>query len=194
MPKQIRMPIAALIALLPTAAAAHTGVAPHVHSGFLAGVLHPLTGADHLAAMVAVGLWAGMLGGRAVLAVPAAFLALLAAGAALGAAGVAPGGIEPTIAASVILLGLAAALSIRVPTPAAAALVGLFAAFHGFAHGAEMPAFANPLAYGAGFLATTAMLHAAGLGAGLLLGRADGRLARILGGAVAAFGLVLAIG
>ena len=109
------------LVLSPAAALAHDGHA----AGFLGGILHPLTGADHLLAMLAVGLWAGALGGRAVLALPAAFVGALASGAALGTAGLALPMVEPGILASVIILGALAALALRLPLSAARRLSAL---------------------------------------------------------------------
>nr|WP_294527054.1 HupE/UreJ family protein [uncultured Rhodopila sp.] len=181
-------------AMAPAAAFAHPGTAPHDHAGFLAGVLHPLTGADHLAAMVAVGLWAAALGGRAIWAVPASFVGLLAIGAVSGVSGIALPAVEPMIAVSVIALGLAVAFRLRVAAPAAAALVGVFAVFHGHAHGAEMPALASPLLYGLGFVLATAALHGAGIALGLGLGRTGAAwLPRIAGHGIAAFGALLLV-
>jgi urease accessory protein len=172
--------------LIPSLALAHTGIASHEHAGFLAGLAHPLTGADHLAAMLAVGLWAVSLSGRALWLVPASFVALLAAGAVLGGFGLALPAVEPMIALSVVALGLAAAVRVQAPVAAAAALVGGFALFHGQAHGAEMPALASPLLYGAGFVVATAALHAAGI----VLGR-TAWLGRTVGPAIAGYGLLL---
>lgn len=186
----------ALGASLLTAAAfnsalAHTGVAPHGH-GFAAGFTHPLFGLDHLAAMVAVGLWSSTLGGRAVWAVPAAFVTLLVGGAVLSASGVGLPGVETLITASVVVLGLLTALKVRLPMAPAALLVGLFGIFHGHAHGAEMPALANPLAYGAGFALATSGLHIAGIGLGLGLGKTGANwLPRAAGALIAGFGLAL---
>lgn len=187
--------IAGLAALMIVAAGqgafAHTGVAPHGH-GFVAGFAHPVFGLDHLAAMVAVGLWAARLGGRALWAVPAAFVTLLAGGAVVGASGLGLPAVEMVITASVVVLGLLAALGLRLPLAPAAALVAAFGVFHGHAHGAEMPALADPLAYGLGFAAATALLHAAGLGLGLMLPRTGAAWApRLAGAAIAAFGVAL---
>lgn len=139
---------------------------------FAGGFGHPLGGLDHLLAMVAVGLWAAQLGGRARWALPAAFLTALAAGAALGASGGVFGGLEQGIAASVLVLGLLVVTAARLPLAAGVILSAVFALFHGVAHGAEMPAAASGAAYGLGFLAATALLHAAGLGLGALAARA----------------------
>ncbi|WP_246661961.1 HupE/UreJ family protein [Prosthecodimorpha hirschii] len=182
------------LALMPGAALAHTGVMPHDHSGFTAGLMHPLSGIDHLAAMVAVGLWAASLGRRAMLIVPAAFMAAMVVGAGIGWAGIELPAIEQVIAGSVVVLGLIATLQLRVPTAAASALVALFALFHGHAHGAEMPELAGPVAYGLGFLIATAALHAGGLGLGVIGARAGGAFARLPGAAVTLTGLALFAG
>ncbi len=161
--------------LLPQWALAHEGPA-HVHAaGFVQGFLHPLGGLDHLLAMVLVGLLAVQLGGRAIVALPAAFLALMAAGGAAGLAGLALPFVELGIAASVVALGAALAFAVRAPVAAAALVVGGFALFHGFAHGAELPAGAGASAYAAGFLLATALLHAAGVGLGVMLARLSER-------------------
>ncbi|MCK8785033.1 HupE/UreJ family protein [Roseomonas sp. NAR14] len=177
--------LVATLALSPLPASAHTGIG-HA-AGFTAGFLHPLGGADHLMAMVAVGLWAGLLGGRALWALPAAFLGTMALGGALGMAGVALPMAESGIVASVIVLGALAALAARLPVAAAAGLAALFGLFHGHAHGTEMLAGAGALAYGAGFLLATALLHGLGLVVGTGLGRErlGQRLARVAGGAMA---------
>lgn len=185
-----------LAALAPSAAFAHTGVGD-VH-GFAHGFLHPLSGLDHVLAMVAVGLFAAQRGGRALWLVPLAFLGMMIAGGALGAAGVGLPYVEAGIALSVVVLGAAVALRLDLPTTLAMALVGVFAVFHGHAHGAEMPETASGLAYGAGFIGATALLHAVGLGLGLALGRTQtplgGRLAQGAGGAMALAGVALLVG
>ncbi|MDO9710349.1 HupE/UreJ family protein [Paracraurococcus lichenis] len=151
------LPAAAL--LLPATAFAHPG---HLeHAGFLAGLLHPVSGLDHLLAMVMVGLWAGLLGGAARLALPGAFLAAMLAGFGLAAAGLVLPGVEAGILASVVVLAAFALLAVRVPVAAAAGLVALAGLFHGHAHGTEMLGGVAP--YAAGFLLATAALHAAGL-------------------------------
>ncbi len=178
--------------LLPAAALAHPGPHAHAHDGgwgFVAGLAHPLGGADHLLAMVAVGLWAGALGGRALFALPVAFVALMAAGGIFGSAGAALPDVEPMILASVILLGAAVALALRPPLAVAVALVALFGFAHGFAHGAEGPAGGFAL-YAAGFVLATAALHA--LGIGLVAGLARvGRTPQLAGVAASFGGLVL---
>lgn len=189
-----RTALAAGLALAPTAALAHVGVGVHDHAGLAAGFLHPVSGLDHVAAMVAVGLWAATLGGRAMLAVPAAFVGVLSLGAVLGVAGVALPAVEPMIAASVVVLGLLTAFAVRVPAAAAAALVGFLGLFHGYAHGAEMPEMASPALYGLGFVTATVLLHAAGLGLGLVLPRLSLVASRGLGAVVAAIGVMLVAG
>jgi urease accessory protein len=169
-------------------ASAHTG-SDAVH-GFGVGILHPLTGLDHVLAMVATGLWAGLAGGAARLAWPAAFLAVMLAGAIAGIHGSSLPGIETAIALSVVAAGLAVALRPAVPVLLGALACGLFAFAHGHAHGAELPGGADAAAYMAGFLASTVLLHAAGLATGRLVG---GRawLPGIAGAGVAATGIVL---
>lgn len=180
------------LAGLPGLAQAHTGVHLVSADGAAAGFAHPFLGADHLLAMVAVGLWAASFGGRARGLVPASFVVLMTLGAGLGIAGVALPAVEPMIALSVIALGGLIALAVRVPTAAAAALVALFGLFHGAAHGAEMPAMASPLAYGLGFVAATALLHGVGLALGAALTRAP--TFKLAGGAaIAAAGVALAL-
>ncbi|WP_375454364.1 HupE/UreJ family protein [uncultured Methylobacterium sp.] len=187
-------PFAALalpaLVLLPQAALAHSG---HGEAAGLAhGFLHPLGGADHVLAMVAVGLLAGLRGGRAPWVLPASFLTLMAAGAGLGMAGIGLPFAETGIGLSIVAFGLAAVFGLGLPVSALAALVGGFALFHGYAHGAEMPETASGLVYGLGFLAGTALLHAAGLGLGLIAAHAGRtRVAPVLGGAVAASGAAL---
>ncbi len=179
---------------LPANLFAHAGHAEAVvgHSAFSAGLLHPWTGLDHLLAMVAVGLWAAQMGGRALWLVPASFLAAMGLGAALGQTGFTLPWMEQGIAASVLLLGLAIAFAVKVPAIVPAILVGAFALFHGGAHGAEMPAGASSLGYFGGFLLGTAILHALGLGLGLTMGRFTPAMAlRGLGGAIACLGLFI---
>jgi urease accessory protein len=154
-------------------------------AGFAEGLAHPLLGADHVLAMVAVGLWAAHLGGRAVWRVPAAFLAAMMVGAGLAYPWA---GVEAGVGASVLALGLLLAFAPRWPESLAVLAVALFGVFHGSAHGLEMPQAASPVAYGLGFLSATAALH--GLGVGLGLSWLRGRWARRAGGAaIAALGL-----
>lgn len=173
--------------LAPSAALAHPG-----HFGghpFAAGLGHPIAGADHLLAMLAVGLCAAMIGGRALWALPMGFVGGLLAGGVLGMAGVALPGVEPMIAASVMALGLAAALALRPALAVAVPLVAAFGLFHGHAHGAEGPETGLAI-YALGFVAASAALHGAGLVLGLRLRPA---LVRGLGAATALAGLTLAM-
>jgi urease accessory protein len=158
--------LALAFALMPTAALAHPG---HDVHGLVHGFAHPFGGFDHLIAMVAVGLYAWQLGGRALWLVPATFVAVMAAAGALGIAGMPLPGVEIGIAASVIVLGAIVALRVKMPVAIAAALVGVFAVFHGHAHGTEMPLDASGVAFAAGFLAATALLHVAGIALGKLI-------------------------
>lgn len=167
---------AALLTATATAAYAHTGVG--AASGFGHGFAHPLGGLDHVLAMIAVGLFAARLGGRALWLVPLSFVAMMVVGGAVGMAGIGLPLVEIAIGLSVVVLGLAAAFGLHLPTAAAMALVGLFAVFHGHAHGAAMPQSASGLPYGAGFVLATALLHALGIGLGLILGRTGAAIGR----------------
>ncbi len=137
------------------------------HPSGVAGFVHPFMGLDHLLAMLAVGLWAAQLGGRWAWAVPLAFVSAMAGGGALGIAGMSLPLVEPAIAVSVLVLGLLIAARVRLRA-SGLALVGVFALFHGAAHGIEMPPQASRLVYSGGFILATALLHAAGAGLGLL--------------------------
>lgn len=183
----LRAALAITASLLPTAAWAHTGHGATV--GFVQGFVHPVSGLDHVLAMVAVGLFAANLGGRALWAVPLSFVSVMALGGALGAAGIAVPFVEAGVAISVIVLGLAVAVQWKWPVTAAMGLVGIFAIFHGHAHGAEMPVDASGLEYGLGFMLATAVLHGIGIGFGLGLarfGRAHSPRVTQFGGAVLA--------
>ena len=158
-----------LLALLPTAAFAHTGVGP-TH-GLLHGFTHPLFGWDHLLAMIAVGIWAGQRGGKARWLLPLAFVGTMAVGATLGVLGTGLPGVEAGILASVLVLGVLIAASAELPLAAAAALVAAFALFHGHAHGSEMPLTHSGIAYGAGFCLATALLHGMGVALPVLLSK-----------------------
>lgn len=187
-----RMALALIATALAGPALAHTGVGA-VH-GFGAGLMHPLFGVDHVLAMVAVGLWAGLTGGRARFAYPLAFVGMMVLAGLWGMSGEALPGVEIGIAVSVVVLGLAIALKASPPLAAGAAACAIFAIFHGHAHGAELPAGASGLGYALGFVLSTAALHGAGLAAaGVLAARAP-LLARIAGGGVALAGLALLAG
>lgn len=177
------------LTLVPTLAHAHPGHG----AGFVAGAAHPLMGLDHLLAMVAVGLWAAQLGGRARWVVPATFVAVMAAASALGMQGVALPMIEPAIICSIVILGLLIATVARLPLAASVTLVGIFAAFHGLAHGMEVPANASGVTYTAGFALATTALHGVGfaLAAGMQWAAATSWV-RFTGAAVAIAGAMLA--
>jgi len=187
--------LTAAFVALPTLAQAHPGLPGHVHSGFAPGVLHPISGADHILAMVAVGLWAAQLGRRALWAVPASFVSVMVLGGALGMAGMHVPFVEQGILASVFILGLLVMTAARLPLAVCMAIVSAFAFFHGLAHGAEMPANAAGVTYGAGFALSTALLHACGIAAGLGLGQmAKSSWLRLAGGAIVAGGCAMAFG
>ena len=178
--------------IVPVTAHAHTGAGP-LH-GFLDGAQHPLSGLDHLLAMIAVGLWAAQTGGRALWAVPTSFVALMAVGGILGMTGFHPPFVETGILVSVLGLGLLILFAIRLPVAAGMLIVGAFAMFHGFAHGAEMPTQASSAAYAIGFVLSTAALHLAGIALGIALGRVRfAPLLRVAGACVLLGGLAVAL-
>lgn len=179
---------------VPAAAHAHTFGAHD--AGFVHGFSHPLGGLDHLLAMVAVGLWAAQRGGKALWALPAAFVGAMIGGGLLGVAGIDLPAVELGIALSVVALGGLIALQSRLPLLASVGMVALFALFHGHAHGVEMPEAAAPLLYGAGFALATALLHGAGVGAalslrGLVQGRVGAALLRGVGALIGLGGVAL---
>jgi len=168
-------------------AAAHAGTG--LPGGIVSGFLHPLTGADHLLAMVSVGLWGAFLGRPLIYALPVVFPTVMVAGAAMGMLGVPAPPVQIGIALSVLVLGLCIALAVRAPVWAAAGIVTAFALFHGYAHGQELPSAADPVGYSLGFVLATGLLHVAGIGLGTLKARPGGELLiRGLGGAVALAG------
>jgi urease accessory protein len=184
---------AAMPALAHTGAGAH-GLAGAAH-GLAAGFAHPFSGADHILAMGAVGLWAWLMGGRALWAWPLAFVSVMALGAVLGLRGHELPGVEAAVALSVVALGLAVSARLPLTVAAGAAVCGAFALVHGFAHGAELPAGADAAGALLGFGLATALLHALGIGLGMVAFRA-GRpwLPRATGAAVAAAGLAILLG
>jgi len=152
--------------LLPATASAHTGTG--AVGGFLSGFKHPVGGLDHVVAMVAVGLWGAFLGGRAMWLLPVVFPVVMAFGGALGVMGVPIPFVEKAIALSGIVLGLMVAFAARPNLKIAAIIVGVFAIFHGHAHGTELPTAANPMTYAIGFVISTGLLHLSGIALGLL--------------------------
>ncbi|MEA2861497.1 MAG: urease accessory protein [Methylobacteriaceae bacterium] len=185
--------LAFVLALAPSLALAHVGVGET--TGVAHGFMHPVSGFDHILAMVAVGLFAAHLGGRALWLVPLSFVAMMAFGGVLGMAGIGLAYVEVAIGLSVVVLGIIVAARVNPPVAIAMALVGFFAIFHGHAHGAEMPETASGLAYGVGFILATALLHAIGIGVGILIGKAGQRYSRtisqIAGGAMALAGVAM---
>lgn len=157
--------------------------------GFLQGLLHPLSGLDHICAMIAVGLWAAQMGGRAVWRVPLTFVGVMSLGGMLGVAAVPIPCVEGGIVMSLLVLGVLIAAAVRLPLAASAATVGVFALFHGYAHGAEMPLAASGMEYAAGFVLATALLHSSGIALGLLA-KSHGRAQwlRLAGAAIAVCG------
>src|SRR5262249_14568410 len=155
--------------LFPIAASAHVAFGD-THD-FVHGFSHPLSGIDHILAMVAVGLFAAHLGGRALWLVPLTFVSVMTLAGIAGMAGVKFSVVGSGIGMSVVVFGLAVALQFSVPTLVAMGLVGFFAIFHGHAHGIEMPEGASGLSYGVGFICATAMFHAMGIGLGLAIGK-----------------------
>jgi urease accessory protein len=179
-----------LAMVVPSLAHAHVGFGET--NGFFHGVSHPLTGIDHLCAMIAVGLWAAQTGGRAIWAVPLAFVSVMLLGGAFGIAGVHFLFAETGIALSVLTLGVFIAAAVRLALPASILVVGLFALCHGHAHGAEMPATASALGYAGGFALVTALLHVAGISLGIGIAKiASAKIVRFAGGAIALGGFGL---
>ncbi len=185
----------ALAAALPLAASAHVGVdgAAHHSAGFVQGFLHPFTGLDHLAAMVGVGLWSALVarGTRDLVWAPLGFAAMLLVGALLGLAGTQVPAVEPMIAASLLVIGLLVVTRLRLPGPVAAAVVGMFAVFHGVAHGYELAGDTGAATAIAGMVLATVLLHGAGIAIGWTLRHRGALLPRVAGGAVALFGAAL---
>jgi len=176
------------LCLLTGTASAHTG--EHTVTGFASGLTHPLMGLDHLLAMIAIGLWAAQQGGRALWAVPAAFVVAMVVGGGLAWSGVALPHVETGIALSVLVLGLLIATRRRWVVPAGMAIAAGFALFHGYAHGLETPQAASPALYGLGFVLATVCLHGTGI-AGSLVGRYATQAAGV---GIAASGLALILG
>ena len=189
-PKRIpsRVPCLLLfLLLLPATASAHAESGNT--GGFISGFGHPLTGLDHIIAMVAVGLWGAFLGGRAMWTLPVVFPVVMAMGGAGGVLGLPLPGVEIGIALSGIVLGLMVAFAARPALWVAAVLVGIFAIFHGYAHGAEMPESSNVLTFAIGFVISTGLLHLAGIAFGLLVRWPWGQVAiRAAGGVITVLG------
>lgn len=181
--------LAALLAMLldPSAARSHDGTG--LAGGFVAGFKHPLLGLDHLLAMVSVGVWGAFLGRPLVIALPVLFPLAMAFGAAAGMVALPFPPVEIGVAASVLALGLVILLAVRASVPVACTIVGMFALFHGYAHGTELPSAADPVGYTSGFILCTGLLHLAGIALGTLKRLPAGTAAlRTAGGVIAAFG------
>jgi urease accessory protein len=192
-----RLSLSAAILAATGTAPAFAHLNPAEHGSFLAGFSHPFFGADHILVMVSVGLWAAQIAAsgsrRALWIVPSAFVGTMAVGFLLAIAGVQLPFVEPAILASVIALGLLVAIAAKLPTAACAAIVGVFALFHGHAHGGELGS-AGALQFGIGFMIATAVLHLAGIALGMGIARFSPYIARILGGITALLGLSLIFG
>jgi urease accessory protein len=163
---------------------------------FMVGLAHPVSGADHIVAMAAIGLWSVVAGGRALWVWPSAFVATTLAGFAAAILGLHVPLVEPAIACSIVVLGFLIVFAVRASMWSGALIAGLFAFFHGHAHGTEaVAAGVAIIAYASGFSVATAALHAVGIGAGLLLARSAGAsLLRVTGGFVAITGVALMAG
>ena len=182
----------ALTGALASPALAHTGVGQT--NSFASGIAHPLHGADHILAMLAVGMWGVLAGGRAIWVWPMAFVATMLAGFTAATLGLQMPFVEPAIWSSIIILGLLVALAVEAPVWLGAAMTGLFAFFHGHVHGTEATA-ASLIPYAVGFALATAGLHASGIGLGLFAERSIGKLAlRAMGGLTALGGIILIAG
>ncbi len=187
----MRALLALILIAAPTAAFAHAGHADA--SGLAHGFMHPIGGLDHVLAMVAVGVFAYVLGGKAVWLVPLSFVAMMAAGFALGVAAMDVPFVELGIALSSVVIGGLVALGRPIPALIASVVVGVFAMFHGHAHGTEMPVNASGLEYALGFIAATALLHLAGIAAAMgvakLVGKYGRPVAQVAGGLFALGGV-----
>ncbi|MES2665547.1 MAG: HupE/UreJ family protein [Pseudomonadota bacterium] len=175
--------VLALTVLTALPALAHDGEGA---GGLVAGLLHPISGPDHVVAMIAVGLWGAILGAPALWQLPVAFPLVMALAGALAVMGVPLPGVEAGIGLSGVVLGLMVLFALRPPIWVAAGIVSVFAVFHGHAHGSELPATANPLAYAVGFVVTTGLLHLAGIAIGMLVKWPAGRVVVRASGAVIA--------
>ena len=177
---------------LPGVALAHTSVGET--TGFMDGFSHPIGGADHLLAMLAVGLWASQIGGKALWAVPCTFVAVMILGGILSFSGIPVAFIEEGILISVLIFGVLIAAAFKLPLAYSVLIVAFFAIFHGYAHGTEMPVKIVAASYIVGFSVATAILHLAGIGLGILLQKTNQQtFNRFAGGAIALSGIYLAM-
>jgi urease accessory protein len=188
-----RAAAAAALLALPTATALAHAQGEAAGVGFLSGFRHPLGGLDHVLAMLAVGMWGAQLGAPAIWMLPVAFPMVMAFGGAAGILGLPLPAIEIGIALSVLVLGSMIALAGRPPLAVAALIVAFFAIFHGYAHGTELPGQTDAVAYSAGFVIATGLIHLSGIGIGFVIKLPHGTVLLRLGGAfIAASGLFLA--
>jgi urease accessory protein len=163
--------------------------------GFASGFTHPLYGLDHMLAMLAVGIWGAQIGGRSVWTMPVAFPLIMAVGGFFGAMGVPFPFVELGIVLSVIGLGLAVAFALKPKEWIGVVAVGFFALFHGHAHGTELPAAADAVSYGVGFVVSTGLIHLAGIGIGFLANKGfHGKLTRAAGAAISLMGIYILVG
>lgn len=189
--RNILVAIATML-LIPQSAMAHTVLGST--SGFIHGLSHPFTGLDHMLAMIAVGLWAAQMGGRALWLVPTTFIAAMLLGGAIGFGGTSLPYVEVGIVASLLVLGAFVTGAVRLSTVVSTTLVGVFAVFHGYAHGAEMSHDLSVITYSAGFIAATASLHLLGmLSAMMIQNRGLEKVVRLAGAAIAVGGVYLAM-
>jgi len=181
--------LALAISLHSSSAAAHTGTG--LPGGVVQGFAHPFGGLDHLLAMVSVGLWGAFLGRPLIYALPVVFPVVMVVGAALAMFGVPLPRIEIGVALSVLVLGLCIATAWKAPIVAAASIVAVFAVFHGYAHGRELPSAADPVGYSVGFVFATGLLHVLGIGLGALADQPRAAIfVRALGASIACVGVV----
>ena len=184
--------MSALLLAFPSLALAHTGVGET--TGLMHGFGHPIGGADHMLAMIAVGLWAAQIGGRALWIIPCTFVGVMVLGGVFGFSGIPVPFIEEGILISVLILGILIAGAFKLPLVFSSLIVGVFAIFHGYAHGAEMPVATSAASYAIGFAFATAMLHVAGMSLGMLMQKTNlYAVTRFAGGAIALSGVYLAV-
>lgn len=190
---RIPLTLVLMVFILSAPAFAHTD--QQTAGGFISGFTHPVRGWDHVVAMVAVGIWGAYLGQPSVWALPVVFPVIMAFGGAMGVIGIPVPSVEFMIALSGIVLGLLIVFAVRLPTVVAAVIVGVFAIFHGYAHGAELPNAANPGIYSIGFVLGTGLLHLTGIGFSLLRSvRFGDALVRAIGAGISLTGLGFLIG
>ena len=183
--------IAAAVTVMAFACPAEAHVGTGLAGGFVSGFLHPLTGWDHLLAMVSVGLWGAILGRPLIVALPVIFPTMMVVGAFMAMLHVPMPPVEIGIALSVLGLGGVIAFEYKAPVWLACVLVGMFAIFHGYAHGRELPSAADPVGYSTGFVLSTGLLHVCGIVIGLIHAHPRGKMVvKGLGALIALAGCV----